>query len=71
MAEVEELPEVEEDLATEVVAVEEEEDSEVAVVEEAASIEDLHKLSSQLLLTTKLLKALCAAVSLKRRSHSS
>lgn len=69
VAEEADLPEVVEDLIAEEVA--EEEDSEVAVVVEAASIEVLHKPSSQLRLTTKLLKALCAVVSLKRRSHSS
>ena len=58
-----------EDLAAEVVA--EEEDSEVAVVEEAASIEVLHRTSFQLRLTIKLLRDLCAAVSLKRRFHFS
>lgn len=69
VAEEADLPEVVEDLIA--VEVAEEEDSEVAVVVEAASIEVLHKPSSQLRLTTKLLKVLCAVVSLKRRSHSS
>lgn len=55
-----------EDSAVEVVAVEEE-----CAVAEAASIEGLLRMSSQLRLIPKLLRGLCAVVSSKRRSHFS